>query len=565
MPFLADANLRLDASPIDYIELAFYFVLVLGIGYLARRQVSSSLDFLLSGRSLPAWVTGLAFISANLGAVEVMGMSANGVLYGLPTVHYFWIGAIPAMLFLGLVMMPFYYGSKVRSVPEFMRRRFGPTAHLVNGISFAAAQILIAGANLFLLASVVNLLLGWPLWLSIVIAAAIVLGYTALGGLSAAIYNEVLQFFVIVVALLPLTIVGLVKVGGWQGLVDKITHSPGGTEQLHSWPGDNLTGFGNNFLSVLGIVFGLGFVLSFGYWTTNFVEVQRAMASKSMSAARRTPIIGAFPKMLVPFIVIIPGMIAGVVVPEYLQDKGLLLADKPAQSGVTANNALLLLMRDLLPNGILGIAIAGLLASFMAGMAANLSSFNTVFTYDIWQTYVKKDKPDGYYLNLGRKTTVVATVLAIGTAFVASQSSNILTYLQDLFSFFNAPLFATFILGMFWKRMTAAAGWIGLVAGTASAIFIWLLSQLDVLSLAGQGTSFVAAGTAFVVDIVVSIGVSMVTQPKPEAQLVGLVYSLTPRDALKHDNTGENAGWYRKPGLLAGIVLVITIALNIIF
>ncbi|WP_406642744.1 sodium:solute symporter family protein [Amycolatopsis sp. WGS_07] len=565
MPFLADANLRLDASPIDYIELAFYFVLVLGIGYLARRQVSSSLDFLLSGRSLPAWVTGLAFISANLGAVEVMGMSANGVLYGLPTVHYFWIGAIPAMLFLGLVMMPFYYGSKVRSVPEFMRRRFGPAAHLVNGISFAAAQILIAGANLFLLASVVNLLLGWPLWLSIVIAAAIVLGYTALGGLSAAIYNEVLQFFVIVVALLPLTIVGLVKVGGWQGLVDKITHSPGGTEQLHSWPGDNLTGFGNNFLSVLGIVFGLGFVLSFGYWTTNFVEVQRAMASKSMSAARRTPIIGAFPKMLVPFIVIIPGMIAGVVVPEYLQDKGLLLADKPAQSGVTANNALLLLMRDLLPNGILGIAIAGLLASFMAGMAANLSSFNTVFTYDIWQTYVKKDKPDGYYLNLGRKTTVVATVLAIGTAFVASQSANILTYLQDLFSFFNAPLFATFILGMFWKRMTAAAGWIGLVAGTASAITIWALSQADVLSLAGQGTSFVAAGTAFVVDIVVSVGVSLSTQPKPEAQLVGLVYSLTPRDALKHDNTGENAGWYRKPGLLAGIVLVLTIALNIIF
>ncbi|GAB3396459.1 sodium:solute symporter family protein [Amycolatopsis echigonensis] len=565
MPFLADANLRLDASPIDYIELAFYFVLVLGIGYLARRQVSSSLDFLLSGRSLPAWVTGLAFISANLGAVEVMGMSANGVLYGLPTVHYFWIGAIPAMLFLGLVMMPFYYGSKVRSVPEFMRRRFGPTAHLVNGISFAAAQILIAGANLFLLASVVNLLLGWPLWVSIVVAAAIVLAYTALGGLSAAIYNEVLQFFVIVVALLPLTIVGLVKVGGWQGLVDKVTHSPGGTAQLHSWPGDNLTGFGNNFLSVLGIVFGLGFVLSFGYWTTNFVEVQRAMASKSMSAARRTPIIGAFPKMLVPFIVIIPGMIAGVVVPEYLKDKGLLLADKPATTGVTANNALLLLMRDLLPNGILGIAIAGLLASFMAGMAANLSSFNTVFTYDIWQTYVKKDKPDGYYLSLGRKTTVGATVLAIGTAFVASQSANILTYLQDLFSFFNAPLFATFILGMFWKRMTAAAGWTGLVAGTASAITIWALSQAGVLSLAGQGTSFVAAGTAFAIDIVVSVAVSLATQPKPDSQLVGLVYSLTPRDALKHDDTGENAGWYRKPGLLAGIVLVLTIALNIIF
>ncbi|MFD9960001.1 sodium:solute symporter family protein [Amycolatopsis sp. NPDC058986] len=562
---LADANLRLDASPIDYILLAFYFVLVLGIGYLARKQVSSSIDFFLSGRSLPAWVTGLAFISANLGAVEVMGMSANGAQYGLPTVHYFWIGAIPAMLFLGIVMMPFYYGSKVRSVPEFMRRRFGKPAHLVNGISFAAAQVLIAGANLFLLASVVNLLLGWPIWVSIIIAAVIVLSYTALGGLSAAIYNEVLQFFVIVAALLPLTIIGLVKVGGWQGLVDKVTGSPGGSAQLHSWPGDNLTGFGNNFLSVLGLVFGLGFVLSFGYWTTNFVEVQRAMASKSMSAARRTPIIGAFPKMLVPFIVIIPGMIAAVTVSEYVKDKQVLLDGGTAESGVTFNNALLLLMRDLLPNGMLGVAIAGLLASFMAGMAANLSSFNTVFTYDIWQTYVKKDKPDDYYLKLGRGVTAGGTVLAIGTAFIASNSGNILNYLQDLFSFFNAPLFATFILGMFWKRMTPTAGWLGLVLGTASAITVWTLSQTGVLGLKGQGTSFVAAGTAFVVDIVISVAVSLATRPKPDSELVGLVYSLTPRDTLKHDDTGENAGWYRKPGLLAGIVLILTIALNIIF
>jgi solute:Na+ symporter, SSS family len=562
---LADANLRLDASAIDYIELAFYFVLVLGIGYLARRQVSSSLDFFLSGRSLPAWVTGLAFISANLGAVEVMGMSANGAQYGLPTVHYFWIGAIPAMLFLGIVMMPFYYGSKVRSVPEFMRRRFGKPAHLVNGVSFAAAQILIAGANLFLLASVVNLLLGWPLWVSIIIAAVIVLSYTALGGLSAAIYNEVLQFFVIVIALVPLTIIGLVKVGGWQGLVDKVTNSPGGTAQLHSWPGDNLTGFGNNILSILGIVFGLGFVLSFGYWTTNFVEVQRAMASKSMSAARRTPIIGAFPKMLVPFIVIIPGMIAAVTVSEYVKDKQVLLDGGTAESGVTFNNALLLLMRDLLPNGMLGIAIAGLLASFMAGMAANLSSFNTVFTYDIWQTYIKKDKPDGYYLRLGRVVTSVGTVLAIGTAFIASNSGNILNYLQDLFSFFNAPLFATFILGMFWKRMTPHAGWSGLVLGTASAVTVWGLSQAGVLGLTGQGISFVAAGTAFVVDIVVSVVVSLATKPKPDEELVGLVYSLTPKETRKHDDTGENAGWYRRPGLLAGIVLILTIALNAIF
>jgi SSS family solute:Na+ symporter len=563
---LAAANLRLDANAIDYVLLAFYFVLVLGIGYLARRQVSTSLDFFLSGRSLPAWVTGLAFISANLGAIEVMGMSANGAEYGLPTAHYFWIGAIPAMLFLGVVMMPFYYGSKVRSVPEFMLRRFGPTAHWVNGASFALAQILIAGANLYLLASVVNLLLGWPIWVSIIIAAAIVLTYTALGGLSAAIYNEVLQFFVIVAALVPLTVVGLYKVGGWSGLMAKVTNSPGGSEQLHSWPGNQLTGFSNNFLSVLGLVFGLGFVLSFGYWTTNFVEVQRAMASKSMSAARRTPIIGAFPKMFVPFIVIIPGMIAAVTVTELMgANKEALIAGKSAPSGATFNNALLLLMRDLLPNGILGVAVAGLLASFMAGMAANLSSFNTVFTYDIWQTYIKKDRPDGYYLGIGRIVTAVATVLAIGTAFIASTYSNLMDYLQTLFSFFNAPLFATFILGMFWKRMTKAAGWSGLVLGTVSAVTIFVLDKVDVISLPGQGASFVAAIAAFVVDIIVSVVVTYATQPKPESELVGLVYSLTPRSTRQHSTTGEDAGWYRNPVTLAGIALVLTIVLNIAF
>lgn len=566
MHVLAEADLRLDAAAIDYVLLAFYFVLVLGIGYLARRQVSTSLDFFLSGRSLPAWVTGLAFVAANLGAIEVMGMSANGAQYGMPTAHYFWIGAVPAMLFLGIVMMPFYYGSRVRSVPEFMLRRFGKPAHLVNGISFALAQVLIAGANLFLLATVVNLLLGWPIWLSVILAAVIVLVYTALGGLSAAIYNEVLQFFVIVAALLPLTIVGLAKVGGWQGLVDKVSAGPGGAEQLSSWPGNQLTGFGSNFLSVLGLVFGLGFVLSFGYWTTNFVEVQRAMASKSMSAARRTPIIGAFPKMLVPFIVIIPGMVAGVSVTELAgENKSALLAGEAAPSGATFNDALLLLMRDLLPNGMLGIAIAGLLASFMAGMAANLSSFNTVFTYDIWQTYVVKDRPDGYYLRAGRVGTVIATVLAIGTAFIAASYSNLMDYLQQLFSFFNAPLFATFILGMFWKRMTPTAGWTGLVSGTAAAVGVFLLAETGVWDLPGQGASFVGAGAAFVVDIVVSVAVTYATQPKPEAQLVGLVYSLTPKESLRHSTSGEDAGWYRRPGLLAGIVLAVTILFNIIF
>ena len=560
----AEGALRLDTNWVDYLLIGVYFAFVIGIGVLARRSVSSSIDFFLSGRSLPAWVTGLAFISANLGAVEIIGMSANGANYGIPTVHYFWVGAVPAMLFLGVVMMPFYYGSKVRSVPEFMRRRFGTGAHLVNALSFAIAQLLIAGINLYLLANIVEIILGWPLWVSLIVAAAIVLTYTSLGGLSAAIYNEVLQFFVIVAALLPLTLLGLHKVGGWSGLKEKVATSAGGAEQLSSWPGTALTGFDSPFWSVVGIVFGLGFVLSFGYWTTNFVEVQRAMASSSISAAQRAPIIGAFPKMFVPFIVIFPGMIAAVLVNEI---------SEPKNNGGDPdyNNALLYLIRDLLPNGMLGVAIAGLLASFMAGMAANISAFNTVFSYDLWQTYVVKDRPDGYYLAVGRAATVGATVIAIGTATFAASYSNIMDYLQTLFGFFNAPLFATFILGMFWKRMTATAGWTGLVAGTSAAIVVGIASQdaLGGLSqgwvdLSGQGASFVAAGAAFGVDIVVSVLVTLVTQPRRESELRGLVYSLTPKQDFHDDNEGALA-WYQKPNILAGVGVVIVVGLNILF
>ncbi len=561
MVLAASSQLRLDANWVDYLLIAIYFGFVLGIGVMAKRAVSSSIDFFLSGRSLPAWVTGLAFISANLGAVEIIGMSANGAAFGIPTVHYFWIGAVPAMLFLGVVMMPFYYGSKVRSVPEFMNRRFGKPAHLVNALSFALAQLLIAGINLYLLASIVEILLGWPLWVSLLIAAAIVLTYTALGGLSAAIYNEVLQFFVIVAALLPLTFVGLAKVGGYGGLKDKIGGFSDGADRLNSWPGTNLTGIDSPLFSVIGLVFGLGFVLSFGYWTTNFVEVQRAMASKSMSAAQRAPIIGTFPKMFIPFLVIIPGMIASVLVSEVA----------PAAKSPDYNNSLLYLMRDLLPNGMLGVAIAGLLASFMAGMAANISAFNTVFSYDLWQTYVRKDRPDDYYTRVGRTATVAATLIAIGTAVFASQYSNIMNYLQTLFGFFNAPLFATFILGMFWKRMTPTAGWVGLVSGTGAAVLVGVLSQdalgsmsIGVIGLAGQGASFAAAGAAFVVDILVSVAVSTVTVPRPDSELRGLVYSLTPKADFHDANEGDLA-WWQHPNKLAGVSLVMVIVLNIVF
>jgi SSS family solute:Na+ symporter len=557
-------DLRLDATFVDYLLVAAYFAVVLLIGAAARRRVSDSLDFFLSGRSLPAWVTGLAFISANLGAVEIVGMSANGAQFGMSTMHYFWIGAVPAMLFLGVVMMPFYYGSKVRSVPEFMRRRFGTGAHLVNALSFAVAQILIAGINLFLLATIVEALLGWPLWLSLIVAAAVVLSYITLGGLSAAIYNEVLQFFVIVAALLPLTLIGLHRVGGVGGLVDRVTDAGRG-EELTSWPATELSGIGSPVLSVIGIVFGLGFVLSFGYWTTNFVEVQRAMATKSMSAARSTPIIGAFPKMFVPFIVVIPGIIATVLVPEVVEARAASATD------FDYNNSILLLIRDTLPNGLLGVALAGLLAAFMAGMAANISAFNTVFSYDLWQQYVKKDRPDGYYLAVGRWATVGATVAAIGTAIIASGYTNLMDYLQTLFGFFNAPLFATFILGMFWKRMTPTAGWMGLVSGTLAAVAVAFLSEdafgaasLGLLPIGGQGASFVAASAAFLVDIVVSVVVSQVTAPKPVAQLAGLVYSETPKEQ-RTDPDAHRLPWYQSPTKLAGIALVMVIVLNVVF
>ena len=571
------ANTLIDADPIDYVIVAIYFGFVLGIGVMARRHVSNSVDFFLSGRSLPAWVTGLAFISANLGAVEIMGMSASGAELGLPTVHYFWVGAIPAMLFLGVVMMPFYYGSKVRSVPEFMLRRFGPGAHLVNAISFAVAQLLIAGINLFLLASILEALLGLPNFVALLIAAGIVLSYITLGGLSAAIYNEVLQFFVIVAALLPLTLLGLNRVGWWDGLTERITaaspDAAGHTaeQQLNSWPGQALSGFDSSFWSVVGIVFGLGFVLSFGYWTTNFVEVQRALASDSISAARKTPIIGSFPKMFVPFITILPGMIAAVLVTEMVDLKAGGTPSGGTSGTVTYNDALILMMRDLLPNGLLGLAITGLLAAFMAGMAANISAFNTVFTFDLYPDYLHKDDTDSHYVWVGRAATIGATIVAIGTSYFAAGFPNIMAYLQTLFGFFNAPLFATFILGMFWKRMTAAAGWIGLVAGTVSAVLVAFLSEdafgsfsTGVIPIGGQGAAFLAASVAFIVDIVLSFVVSLVSQPKPEGSLRGLVYSETPAE-IRTDPKESSYPWYRRTVPLACVSLAMVIVLNIIF
>ena len=549
------AGLRLDMDGGDYFVLALYFLVVLGIGFAARRSVSSSLDFFLSGRSLPAWVTGLAFVSANLGAIELLGMAANGAQYGLPTLHYYWVGAIPAMVFLGLVMMPFYYGAKVRSVPEYLRLRFNKPTHLFNALTFAFASVLIAGVNLFALALIMKSLLGWSLSLSIVVAAFIVLAYTTLGGLTAAVYNEVLQFFVIVLFLVPLSVVALVKIGGWNGLTDKVEASKLGDQALNAWQGTSVGSATGAFGNWIAIVFGLGFVLSFGYWTTNFAEVQRALSAKNMNAARLTPIIGAWPKLLIPFVIIVPGLIASQIIP------GL-----GGEGDLQYNNAIPLMVNDLLPNGVLGIAMTGLLAAFMAGMAANVSSFNTVVTYDIIEPYIKPGKPDHWYLRMGRIVTVCGVLVAIGTAFIASGYTNIMDYIQLLFSFFNAPLFATFIIALFWTRATPWAGLAGLVAGTFGAAAAHYLHTWGVIDLGtDQAAAFWGAGVAFMADAVVTVLVSLVTQPKPVEQLRGLTWSETPAELRRPKRDKADHGWYRSPAVLGGGVIAATLALNFVF
>ena len=546
--------LRLDVNAIDYAILFVYFVVVLGIGFAAKRYIKTSLDYFLSGRSLPAWITGLAFISANLGALELLGQSANGAQYGIAAVHFYWIGAIPAMVFLGIVMMPFYYGSKVRSVPEYLLRRFGKAAHLFNAIAFAFATILIAGVNLYALALVLQLLLGWPILLGIVVAAGIVLVYITLGGLSSAIYNEVLQFFLIVVAVVPVTYIGLKALGGYDGLTDAISKNKDlGPEGTHSWKGlgigDTTNPIGANWVA---IVFGLGFVQSFGYWTTNFAEVQRALSASSLSAARRTPLIGAFPKLLAPAITIIPGMIAVVVI------KGLGGDDPELQY----NNAIPLLMNEYFPNGMLGLALTGLMAAFMAGVAANVSAFNTVVTYDLVEPYIRRDRSDAYYLRFGRIATIGGIVISISTALIASGYTNIMNYIQVLFSVFNVPLFATFIIGMYWKRMTPAAGFWGMVAGSIGALGTYLLYKGGVLDFGSDlSEAFWGAIIAFVLDAVVSVGVTFVTEPRPVSELQGLVHGMANEDDTW---TEADAGWYRSPALLAVTVLVLTVATELL-
>ena len=551
--------LRLHPGTVDYVILGIYFVVVLGIGFVARLSIKTDLDFFLSGRSLPAWITGLAFIAANLGALEILGQAANGAQYGVAAVHYYWIGAVPAMIFLGLFMLPFYYGAKVRSVPEYVRLRFNEAAHAFNAGTFAVATVLISGVNLFALALIIHLMLGWSITFAILIAAALVLVYITLGGLTSAIYNEVLQFFVIVAALLPLTLVALHAVGGISGVERRVkAFKPLGEPGLHAWQGLGIHHVTNPLASDwVGVVFGSGFVLSFGYWTTNFAEVQRALSAKNLSASRRTPLIGAYPKIFLPAIIILPGLIAVLTV------KGLGVG---SSLGLQYNTAIPHLIGNYLPEGMLGIAVTGLLAAFMAGVAANVTSFNTVVTYDLIQSYFIKDRDSAFYLRSGRWVTVVGVLISIATAFIAKGYSNIMNYIQTLFSIFNAPLFATFIIAMFWKRATAWGGFVSLVAGTAAAYATNRLAAYHVVFHFGSAlsASFWQAIIAFIVGGVTLVLVSLVTKPKTRAELDGLVWGMAKKED-EADADPRDKLWWRSPWLLGGVAIGILIVLNIIF
>jgi SSS family solute:Na+ symporter len=539
--------LKLDLSGVDLALVAIYFTFVLGIGFALKRRVRSSLDFFLSGRSLPAWVTGIAFISANVGAVELLGMSASGAQYGSAMVHYSWIGSIPAMVFLGIVMMPFYYGSKVRSVPEYLRLRFDPKAHLINAITFVLASILIAGVNLYALAVVLRALLGIPLLLAITLAAGFVLSYILLGGLTSAIYNEVMQFFVIMIGMVPLTIIAIKETGGLGQLFARVS-AEHGTEFIHPWEGTSIGG-GNPLGDWIGLSLGLAFCLSFGYWTTNFAEVQRAMAAKDGRSARLTPIIGAYPKAFVPLITVLPGMAAV-----------LLLPGVGTSGGVEYNQVIPALMEKYLPQGVLGVAVTGLLAAFMAGMAANVSSFNAVFTYDIWQDYLKPGRSDHYYLIVGRVVTVGGVLLAIATALIASSFSNIQNYLQTLFSFFNVPLFCVFIIGMFWRRASRSAGFWGILTGTLTAAAVYALYQQGALNFRSdlQETMW-GSIAAFAAGAATMIFASLLEKPKTAEELHGLVYGM----AIKDASETSTVAWYRSPVVLGIGALVLCAALYV--
>jgi SSS family solute:Na+ symporter len=584
-----------------------YFAFVLGIGFALKRYMRTSNDFFLAGRSIPAWVCGLAFISANLGAQEVIGMGASGAKYGIITSHFYWIGAIPAMCFVGIFMMPFYYGSKARSVPEYLRMRFDEKTRALNAVSFAIMTVFSSGISMYAMALLIQTLglfegiipHNMIFHVSIVLSALIVLGYIFLGGLTSAIYNEVLQFFLIVAGFAPLVWIGLRNVGGWQGIKQTLPAT-----MTHSWRG--MAHASTNSLGVewVGLAMGLGFVLSFGYWCTDFLVIQRAMAADSEVSARRVPLIAAVPKMFFPFLVILPGLIAVSVTsnmpgagghPMTASQRASLPLDEAHPHGIIPEKidpisgqavmsadgtpvynydlAIPVMLLHYFPTGILGLGLTALLASFMSGMAGNVTAFNTVWTYDIYQAYINKRGTDAHYLWMGRMATIGGILLSIAAAYAATSFNNIMDALQLIFSMVNAPLFATFLLGMFWKRTTGHGAFWGLVSGTGVALIhhgltlpadatpgihgAWI--HLAHIYPSDMAQNFWTAIFAFTANMLVTTAVSLATDPRPEPELVGLVYSLTPKPVDTH------LEWWQKPSTLAIAVLAMLVVLNLVF
>ncbi len=551
----------MDLKVADYLIIILYFIFVIAVGFIIKKKIKSSNDFLASSRSIPLWITSLAFISANLGAQEVIGMVASGAKYGIMTVHFYWVGAIFAMVFLGVFMMPFYYGSRARSVPEYLRLRFDEKTRGLNAISFAVMTVFSSGISLYALAKMLEIILKWDFDISIWIAAGIVMIYTFMGGLTSAVYNEVLQFFLIVLGFSPLVIVALQDAGGWAAIKQQLHPN-----MTHAWKymGDaNSNPMGLHWMS---LIFGLGFVMSFGYWCTDFLVVQRAMIAKNMRGAQMTPIIAAIPKMLMPLIVVLPGIIAIVLMQPALATGYSIPVDENGQLNYTMT--LPSLIAHYYPSGLLGVGITALMASFMSGMAGNVTAFNAVFTYDIYQPYFIKNKSDKHYLMVGKYITVAGILISIATAYIAKGFNNINDFLQLVFGFVNGPLFATFLLGMFWKRTTGHGAFWGLLAGTVGAALThgltiaegkggWIAPFYEIKS--GMGQAFIVAGVSWIVNFFTTIGVSLLTKPKPPEELKGLVYSLTEKQVP------HGGPWYKRVVPLGLILLLITLILNIIF
>ncbi len=579
----------LKMSTIDVLIIVVYFLLVIGIGVMLKKHTKTGEDFFMAGREMTAWVAGLSFVAANLGSLELMGWAAASYQYGILATHWYWIGAIPAMLFLAVVMMPFYYISKTHSVPGYLQLRYGEGARSVSAVSFGLMTVFMSGVNMYSMALVMKVVLGWDIHFSIWVSSLTVAAYVMLGGLLSAIFNEVLQFFLIWLGALLIPIVGLVEAGGWSGLVARIHQNFPGGDYTHLWR--TMGSFSDNPMGInwIGIVFGLGAIISMGYWTTDFLVVQRVMTAKDLRSAKLAPIIGAAFKMCVPFIVILPGLLGLGVLPFKLVGE----AEAIATGGHSYNEVLPLMLARYCGPGLLGLGITALIAGFMSGMAGNVSAFATVWTYDIYRPLAKQ-KSDAHYVKVGRWTTLLGVLVSIGTAYLVMQFQSIMDYVQALFSFFIAPLFGTVILGMLWKRATPAGGFWGLLAGTLSSIGMWAwVKFVDASFLAymafspsahGQMKDWMAlkaaapAGTSiptapisdmaenmyralwcWVICVAVTVVVSLLTKPKTDKELTGLVYGQTVIPSEGH------FPFYKRSIFWAGVVAVIFVILNILF